>query len=689
MRPRSGKQRWQRRRKVTLARRDSKTRVTRRERPMYAVRRDRPIVQAPSVALRVAIIAGVALAAFAVVVFRLWFLQILSGSQYVARANNNRLRTIKIAAPRGAILDRNGKILVDNRPGLAVGIRPMDVPVHRLSQVIAGLSKVLKVPVAKMRDEVVQNMRLSFDKTLTFRRIDAHRASGGYDLIVLKEDVSKVAVSYILEHQISFPGVEVQQDYLRSYPQGDLAAHAVGYVGEISADELTWKQFRTYRSGDVIGQSGVESTYDTWLRGTDGSLKIEVDASGRPKNPGQSVGGRLAQPGDNLVTSIDTKVQKAAQNALIAGINLAHANGELSANGGAAVVLDAKTGEVVAMASYPTYDPKLWVGGISTKHFKQLARKSANYPLIDRVDEVGYAVGSTFKPIDAVAGLEEGVITPYTVFNCPGWYVAPNTKDKHKFHCWWPSGHGNVSLVTALAESCDVYFYNVGDAFYNRKGTELEDWATRLGLGHLTGIDIPGEVAGRVPTPKWRDKYFKHSKDPTDHIWKPGNSINLAVGQGDLESNPLQMAVAYAAIANGGYIVTPHLGVKVVASDGTLVRRLESPKPRKLDVSSGTLQVVRQGLYEAANSGIGTSAAVFGGYPIKVAGKTGTAQVYGKDDFAWYVSYAPASDPKYVVAVMIEQGGHGGSAAAPAAKIIYNALFNIHTGQISGATKSD
>ena len=290
--------------------------------------------------------------------------------------------------------------------------------------------------------------------------------------------------------------------------------------------------------------------------------------------------------------------------------------------------------------------------------------------------------------VDAVGfPLEEGAITPYTIFNCPGWYVPPHTTDKLKFHCWYPAGHGNVSLVTALAESCDVYFYNVGDAFYYRKGTELEDWATRLGLGHRTGIDIPGEVTGRVPTPKWRQSYFKTE---IDKLWKPGNSINLAIGQGDLESNPLQMAVAYAAIANGGYIVTPHLGVKVVASDGTLVRRLESPKPRKLDVSSGTLQVVRQGLYEAANnSSMGTSAVVFAGYPVKVAGKTGTAQFFGKDDFAWYVSYAPASDPKYVVAVMIEQGGHGGSAAAPAAKIIYNALFNIHTGKISGATKSD
>jgi penicillin-binding protein 2 len=674
---RSDKQRWRRRPQTAFVRRD---------RPIRTRRRDRPIVQLPSVALRVAIVVGIALVLFSTILFRLWFLQILSGKEYVARANDNRLRSVKLVAPRGDILDRNGKILVDNRPGLAVGLRPMDVPAHQLGSVVAGLSKILKVPVAKMRSEIVQSMRLSFDKTLTFERIDAHDASGGYDLIVLKEDVTKQVASYILEHQLTFPGVEVETDYLRDYPMGNLAAHVLGFVGPISADELTWQRFGKQHPGDVVGQSGVELTYDQWLRGKDGLAKIEVDANGRPKDAGTTVGGQLPTAGNNLELSIESGVQKAAQNAIEYGINRAHSAGSLSADAGAAVVLDAKTGEIVAMASYPTYDPKIWVGGISQKNLDKLSAKRANHPLIDRADEVGYAVGSTFKPIDAIAGLEEGVITPSTSFFCPGWYQPPHTTDKLRWKCWTPSGHGSVSLVTALAESCDVYFYNVGYAFYGRKGTALENWATSLGLGRKTGIDVPGEAAGRVPTPGWREKYFKTE---VDKIWKPGNSINLAIGQGDLESNPLQMAVAYAAIANGGYVVTPHVGVKIVAQDGTLVRKLESTPPKKLNISPDDLAVVQQGLREAASSGIGTSTAVFGGYPIPVAGKTGTAQVFGKSDYAWYASYAPANDPKYVVVVMIEQGGHGGTTAAPAARMIYDALFNQHTGKVTGAIRSD
>jgi penicillin-binding protein 2 len=656
VRSRQDRRRWRRGGVVNTGRRD---------RPIRTGRRERPIVQLPSVALRVAIVAGTALAVFAVILFRLWFLQILSGKAYLAEANDNRLRSVKVVAPRGAILDRNGKILVDNRPGLAVGVRPMDIPAGQRNVVVRRLAGVLGMTPFQVRQKLAQ-----------------HATLPAYDLVVIKADVKTTVVSYILEHQLSFPGVEVQKDYLRAYPQGDLAAHVLGYLGEISPAQLLQSQYKGYQPGDIIGLTGVEKTYDTWLRGRDGQLKIEVDYLGRPKQQGRPVGGRLPQAGDNLVLSIETGVQKAAENALAYGIQLAHNTQHLAADAGAAVVLDARNGEVLAMASSPTYNPNVWVGGISAKNFAKLQKKSANYPLIDRADEVGYAVGSTFKPIDAVAALEEGVITPATTFFCPGLYKNHGTT----WHCWSPSGHGSVSLVTALAESCDVYFYNVGYSFYLRTGEPLESWATRLGLGHQTGIDVPGEVAGRVPTPEWRQKYFTTA---IDKLWKPGNSINLAIGQGDLESNPLQMAVAYAAIANGGYVVTPHLGVKVVAADGSLVRRLDSPPPRKLDVSLADLQVVQQGLREAASSNIGTSAAVFAGYPIPVAGKTGTAQVFGKGDYAWYCSYAPANNPQYVVVVMIEQGGHGGTVAAPAARMIYDALFNKHTGKVSGAIKSD
>jgi penicillin-binding protein 2 len=274
------------------------------------------------------------------------------------------------------------------------------------------------------------------------------------------------------------------------------------------------------------------------------------------------------------------------------------------------------------------------------------------------------------------------VIVRSTRYYCNGRYPPTGDIGGSHWSCWTSYGHGSPDLTAALAQSCDVYFYNVGYTFYNRAGTELADWAKRLGLGRPTGVDVPGEVAGRVPTPKWREEYFE---DEIDKIWKPGNSILLSIGQGDLEVTPLQMAVAYAAIANGGTVVQPHLGLKIVSSEGKLVRKIDA-KSKKLEIADETLAAVHDGLRAAATEG--TSAAVFADYPVAVAGKTGTAEVYGKGDYAWYASYAPADDPKYVVIVLVEQGGHGGTAAAPAARMIYDALFHLDTGKTSAATSA-
>jgi penicillin-binding protein 2 len=436
----------------------------------------------------------------------------------------------------------------------------------------------------------------------------------------------------------------------------------------------------------MVGQGGLEWSYDRWLRGRDGVAKVEVDALGRPKQHDPVPGGRLPEPGDALVTTIDAKVQAKAEEALRYAIDLAHSDGQYRAAGAAALVLDVKTGEVIAMASFPTYDPAEWVGGISTRDFKKLADPYANRPLLNRAIQEQKAVGSTFKVVDAIAGLEEGVISPYTGFYCNGSFKPPVASDKTVWNCWALDGHGSLDLVPAITQSCDVYFYNVGYLFYQRKGHELADWAGRLGMGRPTGLDIPGEVVGRVPTQEWRESYFKSE---VDKLWTPGNSINLAIGQGDLEATPLQLAVTYAAIANGGYVVQPHIGKKIVDQRGKMVRDLQAAKPRKVDISQSTLDVVRRGLYEAANSATGTSSAVFAGYPVQVAGKTGTAEVSGSGDYAWYASYAPANDPKYVVVVMVEQGGHGGSVAAPATRLIYDALFKLKSDKVTGAVRSD
>jgi len=641
---------------------------SRRDRPIRTGRRDKPIIQLPSVAVRVAIMVGIATVLFGIILFRLWFLQVLSGQQFVAQANDNRLRSVKIVAPRGSIVDRNGAVIVENRPGLAVGIRPMDVPAGQMPALVRDLAAVLKMPAAKIQS-----------------KLDRQRLIGlPYDLVIVKEDVKAKVVSYLLEHDLTYPGVEIQKDYLRDYPQGRMAAQILGNMGEITKEQLKEQHFKGYSAGDMVGQQGLEWTYDRWLRGRDGVAKVEVDAMGRPKANAPVPGGRLPQPGDTLVTTIDAGVQAKTEEALAKGIDLAHTTGKYAANGGAAVVLDAHSGQVVAMASYPTYDPKVYVGGLSAKDAKRLYARSSNYPLLSRATQESVAVGSTFKVVDSIAGLEEGVITPSSTFYCNGAFVPPNLLHRYVFHCWLPSGHGGLSLIPAIAQSCDVYFYNVGYKFYLRQGTELEDWARRLGMGKPTGIDIPGEVAGRVPTPRWKRQHYKTE---VDRQWTPGDSILLAIGQGNMEATPLQLATTYAAIANGGTIVKPHLGLKVVDSQGQLVRNLAPTGAHKVEIAQSTLDALRAGLREAATSG--TSAPTFAGYPIAVAGKTGTAQVYGKQDFAWYASYAPANDPKYVVVVMIEQGGHGGTVAAPVARMIYDQLFHQKSSSTSGSTVTD
>jgi penicillin-binding protein 2 len=623
----------------------------------------------PSVAVRVAILGGVVIVLLGVLVFRLWFLQVLDSRDYLAQAQNNSLRSVEIKAPRGVIEDRHGTVLVDNRPGLAVGIRPMDVPRGELHGLARRLSPLVRVP------------------TKTILALVARQSWLPYDLVIIKRDAPKTLVTYLLQRDQSFPGVEVQQSYLRAYPLGDLAAPILGYLGQIDPQQLKQARFKGYLPDDEVGQSGVEAAYDRWLQGVDGATMVEVDARGKPV--AQAAGGRLPQPGDNLVLTLDARVQKAAENAVRSGIALAHVAGYPQARAGAAVVLDAKSGAVLAMANYPTYDPSWFSGGISVAHLKRLLRPQADDPLINRAIAGEYPTGSTFKVVDTIAGLQSGVLSPSTTL-----YAGPTYANHGAvWHDWNPNGHGTVDLTQALVQSADTYFYQVGYDFYLRAGTGLEDWAQKLGYGHLAGIDLPGEAAGVVPTPAWLRRTYSKKTDPTgwrvDGIWKPGNSINLSIGQGDLLATPLQVAVNYAAIANGGYVVTPHLGMRLDSSQGTLLRKVPYAAPRDLGVAPDYLAFVRNALREAASTPAGTSYGTFGGYPVAVAGKTGTAQVAGKGDYSWYASFAPVDDPRYVVVVMIEQGGEGADAAAPAARLIYNALFHVTTGGVGGATHGD
>jgi penicillin-binding protein 2 len=735
------------------------------DRMKRAGRRDRPIAQLPPLGLRVAGLAAVALIVFAVILFRLWFLQILTGQQYVAAANDNRLRTVTVPAPRGNIVDSTGKvILVDNRGALAVGLRLMDVPPGQLREEVTQMATYLGMSQAAAREyvarhagpgliilataapeavmsalqaEALPGVYLSdgpaakdgkvglalngiLDKNgkrtlaaVPDRQLDhviarlssalgsagvpasspaelyesfVRQASLAYDVVVVKEDVKKGAVLRVTERVPSFPGLTVRMDYLREYPQKALAEHILGSVGPVTQEELKLSHFAGLPDTAITGQGGVEYTYDEWLRGRDGQYKVEVDSMGRPKPAAAIAGGVSAVPGDTLQLSINAKVQKAAEQALVKGIQIAHSKSMWRADGGAAVVLDVKSGEIIAAASNPTYDPTIYQSG-TTKQWKKVENDAA-HPLLNRVDQGTYATGSTFKPVTAVAALESGVVTKYSTFFCNGAFK----RDKQTFLCWSsPVGHGNVNMEQAIMESCDVYFYNLGFIFNGRKGTELEDWATRLGFGKKTGVDIPFEYQGLVPTPAWKQAHYSGPQwHEVDRIWNPGDSVQLAIGQGYFLATPLQLATAYAAIANGGYVVTPHVGLTIKDAAGRLVQRVATPAPRHLDISRSTLDTIREGLKLAANDAIkGTSGPVFSGYPVMVAGKTGTAEKVGEDNTAWYASFAPANDPQYVVVVMIHQGGHGGTSAAPAAKLIYDALFNIKGGVATGNLHSD
>ena len=419
--------------------------------------------------------------------------------------------------------------------------------------------------------------------------------------------------------------------------------------------------------GDQVGQAGVENTYDNVLRGINGMTRVQVDAAGQP------TGGVLSrtqpQAGDNLLLSIDSRVQNAGQ-AAIDGFP----------HPGAFVAMNVKNGEILGLGSSPTYDPSVFTKPVlSQAVVDQVFSDTTGSPYTDRATQGYYPTGSTFKPITAVAALESGVLTPTTTIVDGGSF----TEGGITLHNAGGGSYGALQLPAALQVSSDVFFYNVGaDLFFHGNGAQ-QKWASDLGIGHPTGIDLPGEVAGLLPTPQWRNQLFKEGN--TDRPWSEGDNVNLAVGQGDLQTNPLQMAVAYAAIANGGDVVRPHVGMEVEDSSGRAVQEIDPAPQRHLDIAPQYRQAILEGIHMAAQSPGGTSYAVFGNFPIPMAGKTGTAQRPGQADQSWYMALAPYPNPQVVVAATIEQGGFGVDSAAPVARQILDAYFNVHKQEAKAA----
>jgi penicillin-binding protein 2 len=609
---------------------------------VYLDNENRPAIT-PQLALRVAILGGIALAMFAIIFFRLWYLQVLSGDKYLAQAKDNQIRNILIQAPRGKIVDRNGNVLVDNRVAYAVTISPDKLPLvqSKKTELYQRLAHVLGMSRRAIRTTVRTQL-----KAQPFAKA------------TVKTDVGRDVFSYILEHQASFPGVSVDTVYLRHYPYKDIAAQIMGTVGRVTAAELKLPDFKGVDQNDSVGQTGIESSYDRFLRGQDGAARVQVDAAGNLR--GEFTNKQPVQ-GHELRLSLNLEAQKIGQ-ATLAGRR------------GAFVAMDVHNGSVYALGSSPAFDPNVFSKGVKESTYKALSSTANGAPLTNRAIQGLYPTGSTFKPITSVAALNCGVLTPDTVIFDGGSFKEGGIVR----HNAGNASYGALNLVNALRVSSDVFFYNVGaELGTSCGGLQLQKWASKLGIGHKTGIDLPAETPGFLPTPARINRRHKLYPKIFNLPWEPGDNVNLAVGQGYLGADPLQMAVAYAGIATG-YKVVPHLAMRVEDNQGRALQSFSTPSRRNLGINPLFRQTIMQGLFEAANSPGGTSVDVFKGFPIKVCGKTGTAEKgLGRPDQSWYVVLAPCPNPQYVVAVTDETGGFGAQAAAPDARRILAALFGI------------
>jgi penicillin-binding protein 2 len=654
----------------------------------------------PALALRVAMLGGVALVLFAIVFFRLWYLQVLSGDQYLAQARDNRVRNERIPAPRGDIVDRNGKILVSNRQATAVQLEPNGLPPVERELAAKWARRVdarLRRPKGKRGPPVAipatpDSLRKRFarlarvlqmsPKTIQ-REVIEQLALVPYSNVTVKTDAGQAVLNYLSERRLDFPGVTVQTVFLRRYPFKDFAAHLVGTVGEVSPQELKQVRFRGVTQGTIVGKGGIEWSYDRYLRGVDGKRRIQVDALGRPKGEvPEALRVSEPVPGRRLKLSLDYGLQKEGHAALakVAGPGRA----------GGFVALDPTNGEVLALGSYPTFDPSVFAKPISQAKYEALASEENGAPLYDRAIAGLYPTGSTFKPITAMAALQRGLVTSDTPVN-DGGCITVGAADQ-PFCNAGKVAHGTLSLRRALQVSSDVYFYTLGIYANPVKGQVIQQWARDLGLGRRTGIDLPGEFEGLVPDRRWRARIAereldcrKRRKVPSCGIsdarpWTVGDNVNLSVGQGDLQATPLQMAVAYAAIANGGKVVQPHLGLEVDDSAGRLIQRIEPGLARRVRFADAHQQAILEGLRLAASAPGGTSVDVFEGWKhdqFPVYGKTGTAERPGQADQSWYVAYSSNQGKRpIVIAVTVERGGFGAEAAAPAVRLMLSEWFN-------------
>jgi penicillin-binding protein 2 len=611
--------------------------------------------------MRVGALGALAVTLFAILFLRLWSLEVVQGPRFARATRVQTFRIVHLPTPRGAILDRSGRLLAGDAGQLAVtadaaALGTTDAhsrwrPTPTGQRQLRRLARLARVPTWKL---------------IVRMRVGLRRAP--FAPVVIIPRVPRDLAFYLEERARSFRPFHVTAVPQRWYPNGPLGSEFLGLLGEVNPQELHQRRYGGAQLGQIVGQSGVEASYERILDAGPATAQVPVDARGNVVGPMRSLPMRRAPR--SLGLTIDLRLQRAAEQAIRDGIALAHRAGHDDANAGAAIVMNPWDGSIYALASYPNFDQAA-AARVPRYLARLLAANDPATPLLNRATQGLYPTGSAFKPIVAEAALADGLITPSSIIPCTGSLTVGNVV----FHNVEAGINADLNLDQALAISCDTWFYRLGTMFYARQistgALDIQRWAMRLGLGHPTGVDVPGEYGGVVPTPAWLRRTFR---DPMQRIWYEGYSVNLSIGQGYLAVTPLQLAVAYSALANGGTVVRPHLARAVVRPSGRVLRRLRfAPRAHVPLVDAGA---IRQGLYDAAH--VGTSAAIFGSFAIPVAGKTGTAQTPTGSDHSWYASWAPARHPHVVVVVLIEHGGFGAEAAAPAAREIYSALFHLH-----------
>jgi penicillin-binding protein 2 len=655
-----------------------------------------PERQNRSTLLRLAFLGALAALLLAALLFRLWFLQVLAGDRFAALADSTRLRTVVSAAPRGHITAADGRELVRNRPALALVAerqrlvddagRPRDPEAAR---VVARLAVVLDLA----EDEVLQR--------INDRRYSPLRP------VPIAIDVAPEIVLTVRQNLELFRGIGTDTVPVREYPEGSLAAHLVGYLGQVSRAELDDPAFAGYRGGDLVGRGGLEQAYEADLRGRSGQQVLVVNRRGSVIDVQSD---RAPEPGLDLVTWLDLDLQRAVEEALAEGIvasrSILRSDGRLlPSTAGSAVVLDARTGGVLALASYPTYDPREFVGGVSLAYWEQVNDPAQQQPLTNRPIAGQYPPGSVFKVASGAAMVEAGLVGPSSRVACPASYTVADVT----FRNWNRFPEPPMDLATALQRSCDTYFYDLSYRLWQREqrtdtaAEVLQEVSRRFGFGGRLGIDLPGEQAGVVPGRAWRREFWLRYREGyceraaaatpgslgrellTDlcrfgGLWRGGDAINLSIGQGDMLSTPLQVAAAYQAIANDGVLMRPTVGRELRDADGTLVRTIEPEPLGDLGLDPATLRAIRLGLERTVMAPGGTAVGAFAGFPFRevpVAGKTGTAERKPRVPYAWFAAYAPADAPQVVVVVSVEEGGGGSQTAAPIARRILEHVFGI------------